>query len=246
MFKFVWKKLFPSYVGTHYDTVRYAFPLVLFTALIAGFAAVISENSSFITIRTNAETVSQNQQFIIEVIATTHVPVNAVDIVISYPKDKMVVDSIDIGNSVLSLWTEAPYAENGNIYIRGAALRKGFIGEHQIVRIKARATEAGDAIVLIKKTQLVAGDGIGTVIQTDNSKQYNEAKIHIEGSDGVLKAKATVTILTDTNGDGDVNLRDISVFMSAWFTRGKTYDFNGDGQMTFSDFSILLADSFFK
>ena len=246
MFKFVWKKLFPSYVGTHYDTVRYAFPLVLFTALIAGFASVITENSSYVTIRSNVETVVQDQPFFIDIRASTHVPVNAVDLVIAYPDSKMVIDSIDTGTSVITLWTQEPYAKNGNIYLSGGTFRKGFIGEHTIARIKAHATQSGEARVLIKETQLVAGDGKGTEVSVVESDTNNEVKIKVEGKDGVISGKATITIISDTDGDGDVDLHDISIFMSAWFTGSKTYDFNGDGRMTISDFSILLADSFFR
>ena len=64
------------------------------------------------------------------------------------------------------------------------------------------------------------------------------------GEDGVLSAEATISIITDMDGDGKVDLKDISTFMAAWFTKAKTYDFDGDGRMTFRDFSIILADSF--
>ena len=53
-----------------------------------------------------------------------------------------------------------------------------------------------------------------------------------------------VNFLSDIDGDGEVSLRDISTFMSAWTDKSKLYDFNGDGRMSFRDFSIILADYF--
>lgn len=246
MFKVLWKALFPSLATTHYTTVKYAFPLVIFTALFAGFAAIVTQTDSYVTIRTSSETVAKDQQFVIEVLVTAHIAVNAVDLVITYPEDTIHVDSIDVGTSVITLWTEEPYAENGNMYLRGGTFRKGFIGEHTIARIKAHAIESGEAKILIKDTQLIAGDGKGTEVTTTKSEKYNEVKIAVLGADGVITGKAEIAVVSDTDGDGDVDFKDISSFMSAWLTRSNTYDFNGDGKMTIRDFSILLADSFFN
>lgn len=244
MWSILWKLFFPNYTKGRITTVRYAFPIVAIAALFSGFAAVISENSSYITVRTNADTVKQNDSFTIDVQATAHIPVNAVDIVIGYPKGLMVIDSIDTGSSVISLWTEEPYAKDGNIYLRGGTFRKGFVGEHSIASIKAHAIAQGEARVMIKETQLVAGDGKGSVVPLKTSDAHNEARIMVMSTNGTIAGKASVTLITDTNGDGKVDLADISKFMAAWFTKGSTYDFNGDGRMTFIDFSILLADSF--
>lgn len=244
MFKVLWKALFPNHSQKHFNTVRYAFPLVIVTAVFASLASVISENTSYVTIRTDTETVVKDQQFTIDVLVTAHVPINAVDLVISYPQDKLVVEGIDTGTSVITLWTEAPYAKDGSIYLTGGTFRKGFLGEHTIARIKAHATEAGEARILIKETQLVAGDGKGSEVIASDSE--NEVKIAITGSEGVIKGEASIAVVSDIDGDGDVDLKDISAFMSAWFSKGSTFDFNGDGKMTFRDFSILLAESFFN
>ena len=244
MFKVFWKALFPNHSTKHYNTVRYAFPLVVVTAVFASLASVITENASYVTIRASSESVVKDQQFTIDVLVTAHVPVNAVDLVISYPEDKLVVDGIDKGTSVITLWTEEPYAKDGNVYLSGGTFRKGFIGEHTVARIKVHAKEAGEARILIKETQLVAGDGKGSNVSVTDTD--SEVKIAVTGSEGLIKAKATISVVSDIDGDGDVDLADISAFMSAWFNKGSTFDFNGDGRMTFRDFSILLAESFFK
>ncbi len=244
MFRFLVKLFLPRCSEQGYRTVRFTFSFVFFAVLFAGMASVISQNESYITIEPSHDTVAKEQSFTIDVKAYAHVPINAVDIVLTYPEDAMVIDSIDTGTSVISLWTKDPYAENGNIYIQGGTFRKGFIGEHTIVRIKAHAITAGEARFLVKNTQLIAGDGSGTEVSLGEASA-DSLRITVTGSeDGVLLATAEVAVVTDTDGDGDVDLGDVSKFMSAWLTRGKTYDFNSDGKMTFKDFSILLAETF--
>lgn len=246
MFRKLWHALFPASSERQYQTVRYAFPLILVTAMFASFASIATD-SSYITIRTDAETITRDQSFFIDVLVTAHVAVNAVDLTIAYPEDKIIIDSIDTGTSVITLWVNEPYAKDGTIYLSGGTYRKGFIGEHQIARIRAHATESGDARILLKDSQLLSGDGSGSDVQTVVSQDFNEVKIEISGDDeGVVTAKASISVVTDTDGDGDVDLGDVTLFMSAWFSKSSVFDFNGDGRMTFGDFSILLAESFIR
>lgn len=227
------------------ETVRYAFPILAVTALFAGLASVSSQNASYITITTDPSSVAEDQSFIIEVKAYAHVPVNAVDIVLDYSENQMRVEGIDTGTSVISLWAGDPYAKDGKIYLRGGVFQKGFLGEHTIARVRARASSAGSAYVSVDTAALVAGDGKGSPVKVEKVSE-SETKITVHAVDGELKSTVSVAIVTDVDGDGSVDLSDISAFMSAWFTRGKVYDFNDDGRMTFRDFSILLSDSFFK
>jgi len=213
--------------------------------LFASLAAVISEDSSFMSIETSPSTVKKDETFMMTVRVTAHTPVNAVDITLAYPESQMVVDGIDTGTSVITLWTEQPYAKNGEIHLTGGVFQRGFLGEHVIARIKAHATESGLAHVTTNGVTLVAGDGKGTEIAIRDTGT-SETRINVTNEDGSLEGTASVSIITDIDGDGKVTLTDISAFMGAWFTRAKVFDFNGDGRMTFSDFSILLSDAFFK
>ena len=79
-----------------------------------------------------------------------------------------------------------------------------------------------------------------------SSVQNSNIKIFVSGEEGVISGEVEIKFVTDIDGDGDIDLGDLSAFMAAWFLGNKVYDFNGDGKMTFSDFSIILSDSFFK
>jgi hypothetical protein len=226
-------------------TVRYAFPVMALSALFMGIAAVSSQNASYVVIETTPTSVKSGEIFYINVRTFAHTPINAVDIVLTYPESQIEVENIDIGTSVITLWTEEPYAQDGSIYLRGGVFQKGFLGEHTIARVRARAIAEGSAQVAVEETELIAGDGKGTVVRAVESDK-GITKIYVTAKDGALESSAVVALVTDIDGNGAVDFSDISAFMSAWFTKSKTFDFNQDGKMTFRDFSILLADSFLK
>lgn len=228
-----------------YLTVRYAFPLFVVSAIIASLASVVTQDTSYISITITPERVLEGEQFFVEVKVNAHIPINAVDLVIDYPEQKMTVTGIDTGTSVITLWTQEPYAKDGKVYLRGGVFKKGFLGEHTIARIRAEAIQSGIAQMTTENATLIAGDGKGTEVDIENTGS-SETKMYITTADALIEGEATLSIITDLDGDGSVDLSDISAFMAAWFTRGQTFDFDNDGRMTFRDFSILLADSFNK
>jgi hypothetical protein len=238
--------LFPAYYRTRKGgPVRYAFPIVALTALFAGLASVVTQDGSYIAISTSPSSVREGEQFMVDVRAYAHTPINAVDITLNYPQNQMTIESIDTGTSVITLWTQDPYAKDGKIHLTGGVFQKGFLGEHTIARVRARATASGLAYVSLDTAALIAGDGKGTEVTVERTEK-DTTKIYVTSADGALIGEASVAIVTDINGDGSVGIQDISAFMAAWFTRGKVFDFDNDGRMTFKDFSILLSDSFFR
>lgn len=245
MLREIWYTLCATCRPTQSRTVRYAFPIVIVAIALASAAAVLTGSGSFITITTEPASVKKGEQFVVVVSATAHVPVNAIDLAVYYPESQMRVDRIDVGESVITLWTEEPHADDGVVYLSGGTYRRGFMGEHIIAKIRMIATESGTAHVSAGDARFIAGDGKGTEVSVSESGM-NSTRIYIANADGSIVGEASVYIITDIDGDGSVDLRDVSAFMAAWFSRSRLFDFNGDGRMTFRDFSILLADSFFK
>ncbi len=236
------------------STVRYAFPLVFTLAAFLGAAVIVTDNKSFIHLESSVASVNAGESFQIEIYVSAHVPVNAVDITLEFPKNQIKVTSIDKGESVLTLWTQEPRVENNKVYLTGGTFRRGFIGDHLIATINARAIQSGLAKFSVDNVSLLAGDGSGSKVSvTKNDKE--SATLYITNADGTktqgteavgVQGVTSVVIITDIDGDGQVTLADISRFMSAWNTKTITYDFNGDGAMSFRDFGIILADSFLR
>lgn len=225
-----------------YPTIRYAFSLLFIFATIAGMAAVISSDSSYVRIVVPNTTIDAGTQFFVEVYAYASAPVNAVDIAIAVPADFVEVLGVDRGESVITLWTEDPHVKDGSVILRGGTYRKGFIGEHKIATINLRAVTEGKAEFLVRDAVLLAGDGKGTPIAVADDSVVTSLYIFPQGqrSENIV-AEGAIVILTDINNDGVVTLADISSFMSSWYGKGPLRDFDNDGKMTFRDFSIILA-----
>jgi len=245
-FQSLWKKI------THREkrsrTVRYMFPLVLGALAILG-ASVISTQKSYIKLVPSQTSVLNGERFSIQIYASAHVPVNAIDIKIDFSPSTVEIISVDKGQSVLTIWTEEPKVSGNTISLSGGTFRKGFVGEHLIATIKVQAMAAGKTEFFIKNANLLAGDGKGTPVIVSTSETSSKASFYIydQSEDpSTIEANIGIIINADIDGDGKVTLKDISSFMAAWNSQSKTYDFNNDGRMNFIDFSIILAKSFFN
>ncbi len=159
--------------------------------------------------------------------------------------DALVEDN-DRGGSVLTIWTEDPIIEYDRIILRGGTFRRGFLGEHNIATIEFLPKQTGSTEVTLGDVLLLAGDGEGTPVPTSDSLYASaDAFVYDENTDlSTVELSTTERAATDLNGNGRVDLADVSAFMGAWANRNRVFDFNGDGMMTFRDFSILLADVF--
>lgn len=230
------------------STVRLAFPMLFMVAAAAlGAATIVSEKHSYIKLVASTANIEAGKQFWVDVYAYAHTPVNAVDISLAFPKDQVEVIGIDTGQSVLTIWTEKPYVENGSVILRGGTFRRGFVGEHLIATVNMRGRATGIAHFETSGIRFLAGDGAGTEVPASSDSPVSLYIYDAENAPENITAVASLEIVTDLDGDGEVTLRDVSLFMSAWFgDKGSRFDFNNDGHVSFRDFSIILADSFFK
>lgn len=228
-------------------TVRFAFP-VIFTMAVFAAAAVVSDSESYVRLQASTSNVEEGRTFSVDVFAFAHTPVNAIDITLSFPEDQVEVMGVDTGASVITLWTQEPYVSGNKVVLSGGTYRRGFVGEHLIATIKMRGKATGLAQFTTSNPRFLAGDGSGSEVAVNETKESVSLYIfNDENPLGSIGAQANLEIITDVDGDGSVTLKDVSMFMAAWFS-GKSirYDFNNDGKVTFKDFSIILADSFFR
>ena len=226
-------------------TVRFAFPLLFVAASFLGAAALLHDGQSYIRVESTTQSVTAGETFEIKVFAGAHVPVNAVDIAVMFPENQIKINTIDTGESVITIWTQDPFVDGNKVIMRGGTFRRGFIGEHEIATINATAIESGRADFSVGDTTLLAGDGSGSEVAVTEAGDES-VTLFVANTDGTIGGDVEIAITTDINGDGGVGLDDVSSFMSAWRDQNVFYDFNKDRKMNFTDFAIILSDSFFK
>jgi hypothetical protein len=221
---------------------------VLSIALLLGAAAVTGTGASYISLKSTNTTVKTGDRFSVDVYAVATVPVNAVDVTLHFDKSKMKVEGVDRGQSVLTIWTEDPVISGDSIVLSGGTFRNGFIGEHKIATVRLTALSSGQGDFSVSAITFLAGDGKGTPVKTTSSNSSTLSLfVYNEGvNPDAVTSTIAISSATDLDGDGVVNLKDVSSFMGAWSNSSFLYDFNNDGRMTFVDFSIILADVFKK
>ena len=229
-------------------TVRYMFTAAVSIAAVMGASVITSTEASFVILKASNKTIEAGETFQVDVFAYAHVPVNAVDIAIDFEPESVEVLSVDRGQSVITIWTEEPLIGNDSVTLSGGTYRRGFLSEHKIATINLRAKETGPSTLSTGEAVFLAGDGEGTEVATVEAINTEiDLFIYDENTDPrEIQVRLSENVITDINDDGAVSLNDVSIFMSAWQTRDRIYDFNGDGKMTFRDFSIILANFFFE
>ena len=244
----IWKRLIASYHPVRTRTVRYAFSFSFLLAALMSAAVLTSGTESYIRISPSTTTVDEGEQFHIDIYAYAHEPVNAVNISLAFPKDKVEILGVDIGQSVITIWTQDPYIKGSRVILSGGTYKRGFKGEHLIATVNVRAKQTGLAQFTTGDVKLLSGDGTGDPVEVDDEGKESANLYVIDEDTDISKitAELGIEIVTDIDGDGNVTLRDVSMFMAAWADRSRVFDFNGDGRMTFRDFSIILADTFLR
>lgn len=239
-----WQKLTSNHSSS--TTVKYMFPLMLGTFAVL-FASIISTDKSYVKLVPSETMVTNGDDFFIDVYVNAHVPVNAININVGYSSEMVDIKDVNIGNSVLTIWTHEPTIKDDLISFSGGTFKRGFLGEHLIGTINAKAKFTGNTEFFIKNVELLAGDGTGSSVVTDKSNSNSKTSFYIHDQDedpSKISAEVKININADIDGDGNVTIGDIRTFLANWSAKNTTHDFNNDGRMNFIDFSIILTKSF--
>ncbi len=171
---------------------------------------------------------------VVMLVNTANNAVNAVSGKITFPQDKLEVQSISKKDSVIGLWIEGPtYSnDNGTITLSGITPSTSFnTSAGQIITVVFKITHEGNALLEIKEGLVLAGDGQGTNLLTDTmSSNFNFAQQ--KNSAGIY----------DLNNDNKIDISDVSILISNWGTpKNQRADFDKDGIVDLRDLSILVT-----
>lgn len=215
-------------------TVKFSF------SLMAGFVGVFllantfSSSNSFVFISSVKTDFIKDERFSVDFMINTDQAVNTVSALVNFPSNILEVEGINVGRSVLTLWTEEPKVSNNEIFFSGGSFKRGFRGEHLVATIKFIAKKEGQGEISIKNLRLIAGDGQGNDVlgQVKSGLTFNIYK---------EKSEIPQSSFSDFNSKNNVTLKDISIFIVNWKSGDVVFDLNNDGKVNLVDFSILLT-----
>lgn len=110
--------------------------------------------------------IAPESDFVVNVLLDATKPINALDLEIIYPKDKLEFLNSDNTDSIVNIWQTPPTLfSNGNIVLVGAIL-KSFLGENGlIIKLSFRALSTGDVPLSFAKSNIYIADGKGTKLE---------------------------------------------------------------------------------
>ena len=160
--------------------------------------------------------------------------VNAVAGSIIFPPDKLEMASTSKDNSIINLWIQEPAlnATGDAVTFSGVLPSPGFVGPAgQVLNVSFKVKATGIAIIDIKDAQVLANDGLGTNILA----QVVPANL-------TLVPPVSKTNPADLNGNGKVDISDVSILIAHWGTStDPRFDLNKDDMVDIKDLSIIMS-----
>jgi len=145
------------------------FYLVLVSILV--FSVPVAAYAARLTLKPSTATVVVGGTFSVSVsLDTEGESINALDVTLKFPADKLQVVSPSLGRSVVSVWTAPPYFNNatGELHFQGGIPGGINVKDGLISTITFRAKKPGSAVVKFDSdSQILAHDGKGTDVLTN-------------------------------------------------------------------------------
>ncbi len=198
--------------------------------IFAGYAfrLIAAEGSGVYSLeKEDSGTVTMHKPFTVALYAQSDNPFNVVSGTVTVPKSFRVV-SLSDAHAGVPLWQQAPTGpdSDGNIIFSGA-IPNGTTGKILILELTLDPEEGG--MLTIPNAVMLANDGQGTDMSVDRTPLFIEVLTEHQSR-------------VDLNGDGVINLNDLSQLLSHWGERGKSSaDLNGDGVVGLPDLSVFLS-----
>lgn len=215
-----------------YGTPRYLFSFILNPSLQNPLE---KQTAAVLVLTPQTEKVYVGETLSVTLILDTlDKPVNMIEARIVFPTDKMEVINLSKVDSIINLWVEEPTYSNatGTIAFAGGLPTPGFRGRAgKLLTITFKVKDAGEALINIENAAVLANDGLGTDVLVETRPVK------------LLLIKPLVgKEFGDIDGDGRVDLIDISILITNWGTpKNARADLNNDGKVNNKDISILLT-----
>ncbi len=152
----------------------------LTTILIIIFVFLVSSNNTqaaTLSLSPPSGTFNVGSTFQVQILLDTEgKSINALDIQLLYPSDKLQIISPSIGKSIMTIWTSSPKADNqqGKLTLRGGIPNGITVSKGLITTVTFRIRRTGQAIVRFgDATRVLLNDGKGTdALRTTQSGVY--------------------------------------------------------------------------
>lgn len=195
------------------------------------------------------KTLQQDGTTSIDVNINAKVPVNALGVTISFPKDTIEIIGISKEKSFFDLWTEdtSISEDSGEIHFSGGTTKhNGVMGTGTVITLMVKAKKPGTAELRFTDVQVYPSDGSGDPLNTSTHPiSYTIEEKTPEGvisSGGAPVNNAPMHVNPDISGDGRVNLVDLSILTIRMLgTYDSRYDLNLNGSVGLDDLSVLMT-----
>ncbi len=138
----------------------------LLTSLFIFFSFATSALAADLVITPTSGSYSVGQNFVVSIkVSSPDQSANAFSGEVSYPVDKLKVQSISKTNSIINFWATEPSVSSGVVKYEGVSVNPGYTGSSGLLlQIHFRAIASGTATIKFKSGSVLANDGFGTSI----------------------------------------------------------------------------------
>jgi hypothetical protein len=147
-----------------FKKVLLAFLISFFVSNMAMALTPPVPSENFLTLE-GPDSVAPGSTIVVYVHLLAKDSINAFDLEITYPKDKLEFLNFDNSASIVDIWQDSPKKlAEGQLKLSGGII-KGFTGTGTLIKLSFKTTETGEANIKFRETSLYLADGTGTEVK---------------------------------------------------------------------------------
>lgn len=190
----------------------------------------------------------------IDITVASRAPLNALEARLQFPPEHLQVKELITDSPIIDIWVEEPNFSNEEGYVSfigGTTRAGGVVGKAQILTVVFTPIKPGTVELGFEHSLVLQSDGEGSDLLED-SVDADFIVRELESptrSNVVTRETIAEYVIKDTgppspdlNNDGEVSIKDVSVFLpSLSQDYDKKKDFNQDGKVNLVDMSIMMS-----